>query len=155
MFVKTIKIKKKKKKKVSRLYCAGNCWLQFIGVCSKLTHETSIRLGLRDMYYVFYRLLSTTNFRKLVNQLQTTNLKPLFQCFKGTILGCTVEFKEASHLCSAYADFRGPFKRFFLHGVIFLVGDHLSRVFGKQQLQQLDGCRERRQVIWTGYSIPA
>ena len=35
-------------------------------VNNHITDETSNRLGLCDMYYVFYKLLSTTHFRKLV-----------------------------------------------------------------------------------------
>ena len=38
--------------------------------CTPFTDETSNRLGLCDMYYVFYRLLSTTHFQKLVKLTQ-------------------------------------------------------------------------------------
>ena len=39
--------------------------------CTLFTDETSNRLGLCDMYYVFYRLLSTTHSQKLVYLLAT------------------------------------------------------------------------------------
>ena len=39
-------------------------------LCTPFTDETSNRLGLCDMYYVFYRLLSTTHFQKLVKLTQ-------------------------------------------------------------------------------------
>ena len=45
----------------------SRCWTPF-------TDETSHRLGLCDMYYVFYRLLSTTHFRKLFTNLEETPL---------------------------------------------------------------------------------
>ena len=48
--------------------------LQFVRLnvpCTLFTDETSNRLGLCDMYYVFYRLLSTTHFQKLVYLLAT------------------------------------------------------------------------------------
>ena len=38
--------------------------------CTPFTDEKSNRLGLCDMYYVFYRLLSTTHFQKLVKLTQ-------------------------------------------------------------------------------------
>ena len=40
-------------------------------VNNHIIDETSNPLGLCDMYYVFYRLLSTTFFRKLVYSLRT------------------------------------------------------------------------------------
>ena len=40
-------------------------------VNNHITDETSNRLGLCDMYYVFYKLLSTTYFRKLVYYFKT------------------------------------------------------------------------------------
>ena len=38
--------------------------------CTPFTDETSNRLGLCDIFYVFYRLLSTTYFQKLVYLLR-------------------------------------------------------------------------------------
>ena len=43
--------------------------------CTLFTDETSNRLGLCDMYYVFYRLLSTTHFQKLVYLLRINATK--------------------------------------------------------------------------------
>ena len=43
--------------------------------CTPFTDETSNRLGLCDMYYVFYRLLSTTHFQKLVYLLRINATK--------------------------------------------------------------------------------
>ena len=40
-------------------------------VNNHITDDTSNRLGLCDMYYVFYKLLSTTYFRKLVYYFKT------------------------------------------------------------------------------------
>ena len=52
--------------------------LQFVRLnvpCTLFTDETSNRLGLCDMYYVFYRLLSTTHFQKLVYLLRINATK--------------------------------------------------------------------------------
>ena len=43
--------------------------------CTLFTDETSNQLGLCDMYYVFYRLLSTTHFQKLVYLLRINATK--------------------------------------------------------------------------------
>ena len=52
--------------------------LQFVRLnvpCTLFTDETSNRLGLCEMYYVFYRLLSTTHFLKLVYLLRINATK--------------------------------------------------------------------------------
>ena len=52
--------------------------LQFVRLnvpCTLFTDETSNRLGLCDMYYAFYRLLSTTHFQKLVYLLRINATK--------------------------------------------------------------------------------
>ena len=56
-----------------------NQWkLQFARLnvpCTLITDETSNQLGLCDMYYVFYRLLSTTHFQKMVDLLRINATK--------------------------------------------------------------------------------